>query len=118
MRLSGEVYDAFPRAVCGLDLFHLGYPVESLPKIVLRMHPRISQIDGKLRGGLVKIRTAIQIASTNSNSGTAREPSFVPSGEAYGWAACYDLRDRSTVLLQLKAGLDTSAAANAAWRIA
>jgi hypothetical protein len=49
---------------------------------------------------------------------TAREPSFVPSGEAYGSAACYDLRDRSNVLLQLKAGLDTSAAANAAWRIA
>src|SRR5882672_602992 len=37
--------------------------------IVLRMHPRFSQIDGKLRRGLVKIRTAIQMASANSNSG-------------------------------------------------
>src|SRR5258708_38918439 len=33
------------------------------------MHPRFSQIDGKLRRGLVKIRTAIQMASANSNSG-------------------------------------------------
>jgi hypothetical protein len=48
---------------------------------------------------------------------TAREPSFVPSGEAYDSAACYDLRDRSTVLLQLKAGLDPGTAGNAAWRI-
>jgi isoamylase len=49
---------------------------------------------------------------------TAREPSFVPSGEAYGSAAAYDLRDRSTVLLQLKAGLEPSTAANTAWRTA
>jgi isoamylase len=49
---------------------------------------------------------------------TAREPSFVPSGEAYDSTVCYDLRDRSTVLLQLKAGLEPSAAANAAWRTA
>jgi isoamylase len=49
---------------------------------------------------------------------TAREPSFVPFGESYGSAAAYDLRDRSTVLLQLKAGLEPSTAANAAWRIA
>jgi isoamylase len=49
---------------------------------------------------------------------TAREPSFVPSGESYGSAAAYDLRDRSTVLLQLKAGLEPSTAANAAWRSA
>ena len=37
---------------------------------------------------------------------TAREPSFVPSTEAYGSASWYDLRDRSTVLLQLKAGIE------------
>jgi isoamylase len=49
---------------------------------------------------------------------TAREPSFVPSREAYGSASWYDLRDRSTVLLQLKAGIEPSAAANAAWRAA
>jgi isoamylase len=49
---------------------------------------------------------------------TAREPSFVPSGESYGSAAAYDLRDRSTVLLQLKAGLEPSTAADAAWRSA
>ena len=35
---------------------------------------------------------------------TAREPAFARSGEAYGSAAAYDLRDRSIVLLQLKAG--------------
>ena len=33
---------------------------------------------------------------------TAREPAFARSGEAYGSAAAYDLRDRSIVLLQLK----------------
>jgi isoamylase len=49
---------------------------------------------------------------------TAREPSFVPSREAYGSASWYDLRDRSTVLLQLKAGIEPSTAANAAWRTA
>jgi hypothetical protein len=37
---------------------------------------------------------------------TAREPSFVPSGEAYGSAALYDLRDRSAALLRLNAGID------------
>jgi hypothetical protein len=41
----------------------------SSKSFVLRMHPRFSQIDGKLRRGLVKIRTAIQMASANSNSG-------------------------------------------------
>ncbi len=49
---------------------------------------------------------------------TAREPSFVPSGEAYGSAALYDLRDRSTALLRLNAGIEPEAAANAAWRTA
>jgi glycogen operon protein len=49
---------------------------------------------------------------------TAREPSFVPRGEAYESAALYDLRDRSTALLQLKEGFDPNAAANAAWRTA
>jgi isoamylase len=49
---------------------------------------------------------------------TAREPSFVPSGEVYGSAALYDLRDRSTALLQLKEGSEPAAAANAAWRTA
>jgi glycogen operon protein len=49
---------------------------------------------------------------------TAREPSFVPSGQAYDSAVCCDLRGRSTVLLQLKAGLEPGAAANAAWRTA
>jgi isoamylase len=49
---------------------------------------------------------------------TAREPSFVPSGEAYGSDSWYDLRDRSTVLLQLKAGIEPNTAANAAWRTA
>jgi hypothetical protein len=45
-----------------------GTIAKSLPKIVPLMYPRISQIDGKLRRGLVKIRTAIQMASANSNS--------------------------------------------------
>jgi hypothetical protein len=36
----------------------------------------------------------------------------------YATAAAYGLRDRSTVLLQLKAGIEPSTAANAAWRIA
>ena len=49
---------------------------------------------------------------------TAREPSFVASEESYDSATCYDLRDRSTVLLRLKAGLEPRAAANAAWRTA
>jgi isoamylase len=47
---------------------------------------------------------------------TAREPSFVPSGEAYGSAGLYDLRDRSTALLRLNAGIDAEAAANTGWR--
>jgi glycogen operon protein len=49
---------------------------------------------------------------------TAREPSFVAVGETYGSAACYDLRDRSTALLRLKAGFEPDAAANPAWRTA
>ena len=49
---------------------------------------------------------------------TAREPSFVPSGEAYGSAALYDLRDRSTALLRLNAGIDAEAVANTGWRTA
>ena len=49
---------------------------------------------------------------------TTREPSFVPSGETYDSAAWYDLHDRSMVLLQLKAGIEPSTAANAAWGIA
>lgn len=35
---------------------------------------------------------------------TAREVSFVSAGESYGSAVCYDLHDRSAVLLRLKAG--------------
>jgi isoamylase len=49
---------------------------------------------------------------------TAREPSCVPSGEVYGSAALYDLRDRSTALLRLNASFEPEAAANAAWRTA
>src|SRR6202140_1737268 len=49
---------------------------------------------------------------------TAREPSCVPSGEVYGSAALYDLRDRSTALLRLNASFEPEAAATAAWRTA
>ncbi len=63
---------------------------------------------------LIRVESA---GCVDINSG-AREPSFVPSGQAYDSAVCYRLRDRSTVLLQLKAGLEPGAAANAAWRTA
>jgi hypothetical protein len=49
---------------------------------------------------------------------TARQPSFISSKEEYRSAACYDLKDRSTVLFRLKAGLEASTAANPAWRTA
>jgi len=49
---------------------------------------------------------------------TARQPSFISSKEEYRSAACYDLKDRSTVLFRLKAGLEASTPANPAWRTA
>ena len=49
---------------------------------------------------------------------TFRDPSFVAAGETYGSAVCYDLKDRSIVLLRLKVGTQPEAATHTAWRTA